>query len=209
MIRLSDLYALSVRLPKRLSLDQGYTAIEMLMATALAIILAAAAIPTGLTHVETQRLDGAARYIAAVLFSARAQAVKRSVFVGVRFESGGDWFATVLDGNRNGIRTRDIIDGVDPALTPRERLADRFQGVRFGIAARVTAIDSDHVLAEGSDPIQLGGADVISFNPLGSTTSGTLYVRSDHHQRAIRLLGATGRTRVLVFDRASGEWRHP
>lgn len=187
----------------------GYTLIELLMTVALIVILSAAAIPIGLSHVEEQRLEGAARYISALCFAARSEAVRRSAFVAIRFESGGAGsdpaFRTYLDGNRNGVRTRDIASGVDRPLSSGDRLPDRFSGVRFGVAPGVTGIDGEP-LVEGDDPIRIGSANLLSFNPNGSVTAGTLYIRSDHGQRAVRLLGATGRTRLLSFSFPEQRW---
>jgi prepilin-type N-terminal cleavage/methylation domain-containing protein len=125
--------------------QHGYTLVELLMAIALVGILAAAAIPTGLSQIEEQRLDGAARYLSTWCVAARSEAVRRGAFVAIRFEADapeGSWaFRIYLDGNRNGVRTGDIHDGTDAPLRGRDRLADHFAGIRFGIAAGVTGID--------------------------------------------------------------------
>lgn len=190
--------------------ESGHTLIEALAVLVCLVILAAAAVPTGLSQVEIHRLDGAARYMTALFFTARSQAVRRSAFVAVRFEAdpgAADMaFRTYVDGNANGVRTRDIADGVDRPLTTRDRLGDHFTGVRFGIASGVSGIDPGDVLSEGDDPIRFGAADLVSFSPNGSVTSGTVYIRSAHGQRAVRLLGATGRTRLLWFSFAEGQW---
>jgi hypothetical protein len=43
-------------------------------------------------------------------------------------------------------------------------------------------------------------------SPDGTATSGTLYVQGSRAQYAVRVLGATGRTRVLKYERGSGAW---
>jgi type II secretory pathway pseudopilin PulG len=188
----------------------GYSLIDMLAAIALIAVLAAVAVPTGLSHVEDHRLDGAARYIAALCATARSQAVRESAYVAIRFEpdaASGDFaFRLYVDGNRNGVRTAEITSGVDRPRTSRDHLGDRFRGVRFGVAGGVTGIDPGDVLNEGDNPIRVGSANLVSFSPNGSVTSGTLYIRSDRAQRAVRLLGVTGRSRLLEFSYPEHRW---
>jgi hypothetical protein len=63
------------------------------------------------------------------------------------------------------------------------------------------------MLDAGSDPLRIGQTSLLSFSPTGSCTSGTIYVAAPAGpQLAIRIMGATGRTRVLRFDRGAGQW---
>jgi hypothetical protein len=48
---------------------------------------------------------------------------------------------------------------------------------------------------------------LMSFSPLGTASSRTLYLRgADRSEYAVRVLGATGRTRVLRLVASSGAW---
>jgi hypothetical protein len=48
---------------------------------------------------------------------------------------------------------------------------------------------------------------LMSFTPTGTSSSRTLYVRGrDGSQYAVRVLGATGRTRVLRYVSATRAW---
>src|SRR5689334_24679855 len=52
--------------------------------------------------------------------------------------------------------------------------------------------------------LRIGNTSLLVFSPLGSSTSGTLYVAAHRGpQMAIRVFGATGRVRVLMLDRKS------
>jgi hypothetical protein len=54
----------------------------------------------------------------------------------------------------------------------------------------------------------VGRSSLISFSPLGTGTSGTLYLAADEGpQMALRIFGATGRMRVLRFEEPTGQWR--
>ena len=119
--------------------------------------------------------------------------------MGLRFdrESGAITFSVFQDGNGNGIRSADISSGVDRLVEPPTALAEHFPGADIGLAAESPV----------SDPIQIGPTDLLTFTPAGTSTSGTIYI-SDRagSQWAVRILGATGRTRVLRYDPRTRGW---
>ena len=54
---------------------------------------------------------------------------------------------------------------------------------------------------------ELAGPVLLSFTPYGTATSRTVALRgTDGSRFAVRILGASGRTRVLRFDAATGDW---
>jgi hypothetical protein len=59
---------------------------------------------------------------------ARSYAVTRSAYVALRFTRLGDdvMFQIFVDGNRNGVRTRDIGSHVDSAIGVSARLSELF-----------------------------------------------------------------------------------
>ena len=64
-------------------------------------------------------------------------------------------------------------------------------------------------LEPGDDPLRIGNTSLLTFSPVGSATSGTLYVAAHRGpQMAIRVFGGTGRVRVLMFDAQTRQW-HP
>lgn len=134
----------------------------------------------------------------------------RSAMVGLRFIQGADGhysYAVYLDGNRNGILSRDIQRGVDRLITAPERLPDQFPGVEFGATPGLPPVDSGGT-APGTDPIRLGSGSIASFSALGTATSGTVYIRSAHDaQYAVRIFGETGKTRILKFEPGTRRWR--
>jgi type II secretory pathway pseudopilin PulG len=181
--------------------------VELLFTMAIVATLAAVAVPFTASTLDEFRARSAARHIAQQVARLRAEAVKRSTFVGLRFVSeGSDYsYATYVDGNGNGLRTTDISSGADLQLSPPERLAWNFPGVQFGIAPGVP--DADNAPVTSQDGVRIGAARILSLNPNGSATPGTLYVTSVRGaQYAVRVLGATGRTRVLKFDRNTNRW---
>jgi prepilin-type N-terminal cleavage/methylation domain-containing protein len=187
--------------------SNGYSLLEVLMAMTLMVIVGGAAIPLAHSSVDRSRAAGAASYVAGRMAVARFEAVRRSAHVAIRFlpQTDGYWLQTYVDGNRNGVLTSDIARGVDLPITASERLDYHFSGVEFGIQPTVTGIDPGPFNA--SDPVQIGSSTLLSFSPTGSSTSGTLFIRGLRgHQFAVRVLGATGRTRILEFNFGARTW---
>jgi len=111
----------------------------------------------------------------------------------------------VADGNGNGLRSTEITRGIDKILSDPERLDMHFSGVAFGILDGVP--DADGQPANGPDGVRLGTSKILSLNPDGTGSSGTLYIHGrQRSQYAIRMLGVTGRIRVLKFDFVKGRW---
>ena len=176
---------------------------------ALLALTAALALPTVLAGLDDARAMAAARHVAALARLTRVQAAMRSAFVGLRFERDGAAYryALYVDGNGNGLRSRDVRRGIDTAITLVERIGDRFPGVALGVAAGVAGVADGRPMTAGADPVQLGAVDTLSFSPVGTASSGTIFLRSrTGRQYAVRVLGATGRTRVLEFRHETASW---
>lgn len=184
----------------------GFTLIELLFALSVVVILAGMALPMSTAALDELHTAAAARYVAGLVLNARMDALKRARFVGLRFEpSGPDYsFGHVVDGNGNGVRTADIRSGIDSPLGATRRLSDSFPGVRFGLQPGVP--DADGVRGGSTDGVRIGSARILATSPDGTATSGTLYVRGRRAQYAVRVLGATARTRVLKFEAGAGTW---
>jgi len=190
--------------------EGGVTVTELIVSLGLAGVLAATALATLGGSRETLAAAGAARYLASRLHLVRAAALSRGVHVAMVFQAdASDYcYGTVVDGNRNGVRTADIAAGTDRQVERCERLSDHFTGVTFGIGPGVT--DPDSAASITGNPLRIGGSTVLSFGPDGGATSGTVYLRSPSGlQYAVRVLGTTGRTRVLRFDIRSQRWGLP
>jgi hypothetical protein len=185
----------------------GFTGLELLFAVALFVTVSSISVPPVIRALDDYRAAGAARYVAARLQRLRMDAILRSTEVGMKFygTAGIYTFVTYVDGNRNGILTSDITSGIDRPIGAAERLGDSFTGVEFGTIPGLPAVDSGSS-PPGSDPIRLGSGDIVSFNASGSSSSGSLYMKSRSRQFVVRLYGDTGKTRILMFDAASRRW---
>jgi type II secretory pathway pseudopilin PulG len=188
----------------------GYTLLEALLVVTVLAIVTAVVVPSLLSSLDASRTRGAARYLAGRLYLARMEAAKRSVYVALRIEDApaGYRYTFYADGNGDGVRSADIADNVDTPISPHDRLDEKFPGVSFGILDGITEIDSPGTsLSAGGDPVRFGTSNLLSFSPIGAATSGTFYIRGrGKQQMAVRVLGATGRIRVLRFDFRTGKW---
>lgn len=185
----------------------GFSLIELLFSVAIAGTVTAMAVPQGLRALDDFRTRAAARYLAGRALDARFTAIARGETTGLRFEAGlPDYRITaVADGNGNGLRTSEIQRGVDKTVSEPERLDAHFAGVAFGILDGIP--DADGQPANGSDGVRLGTSKLLSMNADGTSSSGTLYLHGrDRSQYAVRVLGVTGRVRVLKFDAVKGRW---
>jgi type II secretory pathway pseudopilin PulG len=189
--------------------SRGFSLLELVFVAGIAATLSAVAVPQYLTAIDEFRAAGAARYISARFQRARMEAVMRSADVALQFTSSasGYAYAVYVDGNHNGVLTREIERGIDRRLGSPEQLPDQFPGVDFGAIPGLPAIDAGST-APGSDPIRLGAGSVATFSAAGTSSSGTVYIRSRRDaQYAVRIFGATGKTRMLKFDPGTRQWR--
>ena len=189
---------------------RGMALVDVLAATGLSLVMAGMAVPVVGGTLERERTLVGAHYLAAAVQRARLEALKRSAVVAVRLQEldGRTSVQLFADGNGNGVLQRDIDRHFDPALTMAEGWDEHASGVSLQINQTIADVGGGGELAPGDDPVRMGNSSLVSFSPLGSATSGTLYVAARRGpQMAIRVYGATGRVRVLTFDAQARQWR--
>lgn len=189
----------------------GATFIDVLFAVSLSMILAAIAVPVVGGTLERERTIVGARCLAGQLQWARLEALKRARSVAVRITTVDDRTQLRLyaDGNGNGVLQKDVDRGIDPPLSPEYWLDDNARGIALRINQQIIDAGGADELGPTDDPIRIGNSALLTFSALGSATSGTLYVAAHRGpQMAVRVFGATGRVRMLMFDAQTRQW-HP
>ena len=188
---------------------RGTALVDVVVACAVSAVIAVMAIPTIHASRERDAVRMAAHYLAQRVQQARLEALKRNTMVAFRLDPDElGLVGTYVDGDGDGVLQRDIDAGIDQRLAPDARLSESFDAVTLRISGDLPDPDGGSMLAEGSDPIRIGSSNMLSFSPLGSTTSGTIYLAGGGGEQAcVRILGATGRVRVLWFAPGSRQWR--
>jgi type II secretory pathway pseudopilin PulG len=187
--------------------SRGYSLIELLFVIGLMVTLSGIAAPQVLAAVDEFRTAGAVRYLTTRLARARMEAALRSTDVALRFttDASGDSFAVYVDGNNDGVQTVEIQQGVDWQLMPAEHLHDNFSGVAFAVPAGLPAVDSG--APTDGDALKLGAGNLLSFSALGTSSSGSLYIRGRNGaQYVVRIYGQSGKARALKYDPRGRRW---
>jgi hypothetical protein len=188
---------------------RGVILLDVVFTCALIVIMAAVAIPSLHASRERDASLMAARHLASTLGRLRVDAIRRNRAVALRFDPDQvGRFGIYLDGDGDGVLQQDIDDGIDVPLDAETDIADIFPLVAFHVPITIPAPDGNGVIAADSDPVRIGNSNFLSFGPLGTATSGTVYLAGRAGtQMCVRVTGATARVRVLRFDRNSGLWR--
>lgn len=191
----------------------GSTLLESIVIVALLAVATLITLPSVFGLQAGLRTAAGARLVASTFQATRWKSVARSRGHGLLFErdARGWYWHEVQDGNGNGLRTAEVRSGTDRTLSGPHRLEQRIEGVSFGfppgdeiprIPPRRGAIDNL------DDPIKFGRSNLIGFSPVGSASSGTVYVTNGRDELyAVVLFGPTTRIRVWRFERGSGRWR--
>jgi hypothetical protein len=192
--------------PTTLAAERGVSVLEVLLALTTAMTAGALAFAATGSAIDEMRTAMAARYVAGRIGFARIDAVRRASAVALRFEAADDdyMYAPYEDGNSNGVRTTEIRAGVDRPLGGFEKLGDKFPGVEFELLPGVPDVDGES--GTGADGVRVGSARLLTMSPDGTATSGTLYIRGRRAQYAVRILGVTGRTRMLQYSAGDRTW---
>lgn len=172
------------------------------------------ATPPLLRWTSALRLRLATAEFVSTLRLARITALTTSGKVGIKFRprpSGRVTFTLHRDGDGDGVRTRDIDDGTDPQIGPERQLQHVGAHVNLGFPPGIVPRDpsgSGRLLDRLEDPIRFNRSDIASFNGLGQGTPGSLYLTDGQAGlTVVRVLAATGRVRVLVYDPEAESWR--
>jgi len=195
-----------------MSTSRGFTLLETLVVVVLTGLILAALGPALAQARGSAVTVAGARYLAVTLAALHWKSVAEGRAHGLYFskdEQGWNW-VEVRDGNGNGLRAAEVRDGTDERLGRARRLEEVASGVALGfpeggpfpeIPPKRGWID------DLDDPIRIGNTPVLSFSPLGTSSSGTLYV-TDRKTRlfAVVLYGRTAKLRVWRYSAAGRAW---
>ena len=192
--------------------EQGVTLLELLVATTLAMLVGTAALPAMGHYLSSVRTAAGARLLVVRLQGIRAKSISRGLSHGLLFERddlGWFWF-DIVDGDGDGLRAADLRKGIDRKLSGPHRLGDLLPHVDLGfpLGQSIPRVPPRRGwIRDLQRPVRLGNSSILAFSPLGTSSSGTLYVSDGGRGlMAIVLYGRTGRIRVWRHDAEGERW---
>lgn len=194
--------------------------VELIIIMAVVGLLAVFVVPQLLHLSGAMRVDLAASEVMGTLRLTRSYAITHSDYVGIKFFTVQGGFAPqggvavsyrlFRDGDGDGVRTADVLSGVDPPVSPLRHLVHVGHTVRFGFPPGLAPRDPSSPsrrLGHLHDPIRFNRSDIASFGPLGSSTPGSVYLTDGRSLAVVRVYNRTGKVRILRYDMANDRWR--
>jgi hypothetical protein len=193
--------------------ERGVGLLQTLIVVAVLGLILGISLPAVSGAVRSARMRAAAFEMVSSLRWVRHRAIAEAKTLGLVFRRDGEEYdySLHMDGDGDGLLTRDVRRGVDPLLEGPDRLSRRYEGVRPGFppVSRVRRIPPARgFLRDLGDPVRFGNTEIVSCSATGRCSSGTLYL-TDGQDRlwAIVLYGVTGRMRVYRYDAEAERWR--
>ncbi|MFC2144294.1 Tfp pilus assembly protein FimT/FimU [Acidobacteriota bacterium] len=194
------------------STNNGMSLIEAVLVVAVMAIIVTAALPNFAEIRGAAALSGASNRLKGLLFRCRAYAILNSRATAVVFENRGDgsWRCFIaVDGDGDGIRTRDIHRLIDPVVGEVLHLDGGAAGL--GILQDEFVPDPSgrgRLRGNLGDPVRAGRGNIITFTPRGTATPASIYL-TDHRtrMRVLRVYGGTGRVISRVWRSGWPKWR--
>jgi type II secretion system protein H len=191
----------------------GFSLVELLVVLAIIGLTATLGFPLLRGAAASRRVELAAGEVAGALRLARSHALRFSANVAVRFDTSDPRHVTYSlyrDGDGDGVRNDDIASGTDPVVVRARPLADVGGSVRFGFPPGIVPRDPGDPrrrLDRLDDPIRFNRSDLASFDPLGASTPGSVYLTDGRTRLAVvRLYGRTGKVKVELYDAQREVW---
>jgi hypothetical protein len=186
--------------------------LEAVLVTVVLAIIVTTVLPELNEMRRAAALRSASSQLKGLLFRCRADAVMNARSTAAVFEqrSDGSWRCFIaVDGDGDGIRSRDIRRLVDPVVG--EIVHFEAGGAGLGILQGEFVPDPSgrgRLRGDLSDPVRAGRGNMITFTPRGTASPASLYL-TDHHarMRVLRIYGGTGRVISRVWRSGWSEWR--
>ncbi|HEX6159238.1 MAG TPA: GspH/FimT family protein, partial [Thermoanaerobaculia bacterium] len=145
-----------------------------------------------------------------VFHEARSRAIARHANVGVRFINvEGTWMLAIFDdGDGDGVKSDDILRGVDPVWSLPRHVLPESNLAQIGLLDETIKDPDGDKLPPTKSPVQFGRTQICSFSPMGESTPGTIYLTDRAGELyAVRVYGATAKMRIVRYDAARRKWR--
>lgn len=194
------------------STNIGMSLVEVVLVLAVLAVVVVATLPDLAEIRGAAALRTASSQLKGLLFRCRAYAIMNSRATAVVFEhrDDGSWRCFIaVDGDGDGIQTRDIQGLIDPVVG--EVLHLNGGGAGLGILQNEFVPDPSgrgRLRGDLDDPVRAGRGNIITFTPRSTATPASIYL-TDHRarMRVLRVYGGTGRVISRVWRSGWPKWR--
>jgi len=194
------------------STNIGMSLVEAVLMLAVLSIVVVATLPDLAEIRRAAALRAATSQLKGLFFRCRAYAILNSRATAVVFEhrDDGSWRCFIaVDGDGDGIRTRDIHALIDPVVG--EILHLDGGGAGLGILQHEFVPDPSgrgRLRGNLDDPVRAGRGNIITFTPRSTATPASIYL-TDYRarMRVLRVYGGTGRVISRVWRSGWPKWR--
>jgi hypothetical protein len=190
----------------------GMSLLEIILVTAVVIIVITTVFPQLDNLRRAAALRSASSHLKGLLYRCRAYAVMNARSTAAVFEQqpDGSWRCFIaVDGDGDGIRSRDIRRLVDPVVGE----VIHFEAGEAGLGILQGEFVPDpsgrgRLRGDLSDPVRAGRGNMITFTPRGTASPASLYL-TDYRgrMRVLRVYGGTGRVVSRVWKSGWSKWR--
>lgn len=188
----------------------GFTLIDLMTIVAIVGLTVTVAVPSVGTIRKKAALRGAVQEIRSVMRLGRSRAVARGMNSAIKFQKiGSVWYYVLVDDmDGDGVRNDDIKKGIDIVVGPYREVLSPGSDVAIALPGfEVRDPDTKKVIPKTASPVRFNASTLCSFGPLGGGTAGSIFLTNRHHDVAmVRVTGATGRVRAILYRRGDGTW---
>jgi len=189
---------------------RGHSMVEVMTVLVLIGCTTLIALPRLAEARRAAALRSLAQQLSGLLHRCRAEAVLHHQNTALVFDRGQHWVCyAAVDGDGDGVRRDDLAAGRDRVVSRPLRLEAGGSAPGFLDARAIPDPGGSGWLGgDPDDPVRAGRGDMISFSPVGSATPASVFLTDHHSQmRAVRVFGATGRARCLIWKPGWPDWK--
>ena len=189
-------------------MKHGISLIEIVMILAVIAVTLAVSVPAFDNLLSRHALVCVSHEFHGALRRCRQIAVTKNRYYGIKFifVNGELLYGVFEDGDGDGLRTRDMEEGVDPMIKPYTTMQLAHGKIRPGLLhPDIPDIYDGGPIHNPNDPVKFGRGNICSFSPLGACTPGTLYLTDGVDlQAAVRIYGTTAMSRIMIYTEGRG-----